>query len=158
MDDKLKRLMDLKKHSREISPVEQKAKLDVLGKLSDEMNSAMSNKMKGLKKVTVASNDPKGLEDGLAKAQQMIAGHESHSEASPDESSPDLEEMEEEMHEDLDGDHEAGESPEHKQAVLGGHEDDASETGPDEMSDEDLDSKIKELMAHKAMRNHKVNI
>lgn len=41
----------------------------------------------------------------------------------------DLEQMEEETHQDLDGDNEAGESPEHKAAVLG-----------DEESSEDEDS------------------
>lgn len=70
--DAMKKLKD-KKGMHKMHPMEQKAKLGVLGDLRDMAQNAMGDKLKGgMGKVTVASNSPQGLQHGLNKAQDMV--------------------------------------------------------------------------------------
>lgn len=64
MKDKLMKMMGEKK---KLSPIEQKAKMGVLEQLKKDMQDMMGEKVAGLKKVTVASSDKHGLEEGLKK-------------------------------------------------------------------------------------------
>lgn len=142
MKDKLAKMMGEKK---KLSPIEMKAKTGVLEQLKKDMQDMMGEKLSGLKKVTVASNDPKGLEAGLAKAKEMI-----HGGAEPDSHLPD---QHEEALEDESPEEEASESPEmeeseHKDhmSMALGHD---GEEGHE--SEEELDAKIQELLKKKAM-------
>lgn len=69
MDDMLKRFKDKKK---DMSKSEKSAKMDVLKGLSKEMGDLMGEKLKGLKKVTVASDSQEGLKHGLEKAEEIL--------------------------------------------------------------------------------------
>lgn len=99
----------------------------------------MAIPLKGLKKVTVASDSPEGVKTGLDKAKEMLSSGEHD---------PDMEGLEEEMGEDLDHDNEAGEDPEHAEKVLGEKE------AP--MSEEELDEKIQELLKMKEQLKHRM--
>jgi hypothetical protein len=139
----IKALMGKKKS---LSPIETKAKTNVLESLKNSMQDLMGEKVSGLKKVTVASNDKEGLKAGLDKAKNLLGNHES----------ADVEGAEEDLGEDLDHDQEEGESEEHKAKVLGlsdeeeSPEEEASETPSEEMSEDELDQKIQELLKKKA--------
>lgn len=156
MMDKLSKLMSLKKSGREMSPIEKKAKMDVLGKLNGVADEALGNKLKGLKKVTVASDSPEGLSEGLSKAKEMLHGthgdvdaHEADEKESGD--GPDLEGMADEMQEELaPGDHADEEEAE--------MHDPSPAAAEHEDGHGDIDAKIHQLMLAKEMRNKKVNI
>jgi replication-associated recombination protein RarA len=86
----------LKKKAAEQSknPVDSKmieAKKNVVQQIMDMLKGDMAGQMKGLKKVTVASNDEEGLKKGLNKAQEIIGSASEDAEPS--------EEMEEEIEE-----------------------------------------------------------
>ena len=138
------------KGGKKLSPLEQKAKLGVVGAMRDQAAEMMGDKIKGLKKVTVASNDKKGLAEGLDKAKELI-------DSKPGE------------HEDIESDkydfpgkddamaaaehHDNGmendeETPEHES--LESPKEEASEH--EDMSEDEIDSKLKELMALKAKK------
>lgn len=74
--DHLKRLKD-KKGMHKMHPIEQKAKMGVISDLRDMADNAMGDKLKGLNKVTVASDSPQGLQHGLSKAQDMMPDQDS---------------------------------------------------------------------------------
>ena len=97
-DDMMKRFKDKKK---EMSGSEKSAKMSVLKDLSSEMAGMMGDKLKGLKKVTVASDSKEGLKEGLSKAEDLLEGKlpESSmvSEEDSEESEPEMEEASEEM-------------------------------------------------------------
>lgn len=115
---------------KKLSGAEKKGKEETLQSLIDDMMGMDGEKVKGLKKVTVASNSPKGLEKGLDKAKELI-GH-APTGGLEDEEMPEGEEMmEEEMPE-----HEAEESPEMEEAE---HEEEGSE------SPEELEAEIEKL-------------
>lgn len=71
MDAKLQKLKDLKKSK--MSNLEKDAKSSVLNSLKDLAQSEMGGKLKGLKKVTVASDSEEGLEKGLDLAKEKIS-------------------------------------------------------------------------------------
>ena len=140
--------------AKKLSPIELKAKTNVLEQLKQAMQDEMGGKLSGLKKVTVASDSKHGLEQGLDKAKHLLGSHE-------DADQEQVEGAEEDMHEDLDHDHEEGESPEHQDMVMGHDEEEspseeASESPEDEMSEDSLDKKIQELLAKKEMMKKKV--
>jgi hypothetical protein len=69
----LQKLMAKKKsEGKKLSGAEKKGKEDTLQSLIDDMMGMDGEKVKGLKKVTVASNSPKGLSKGLDKAKELI--------------------------------------------------------------------------------------
>lgn len=63
-----------KKDDPAMSPMEQEAKMKVLGGMKDEADGDLLGKLQGLQKVSVASNDAEGLAAGLDKAKQMLGG------------------------------------------------------------------------------------
>ena len=69
--DNLKKLRD-KKGMHKMHPMEQKAKMGVMEDLQKMAHDAMGGKLKGMKKVTVASDSEEGLEHGLDKAHDVI--------------------------------------------------------------------------------------
>ena len=113
MNDMFKKMLEDKKGSmgKEMSPVDKQATGDVLHDLMSYLSSLQGDKVKGLKKVTVASNDPKGLVMGLSKAKDMLKDGEDESE---DESSEDpaeeLMESPEDEHKEEESEHDEDES------------------------------------------------
>lgn len=69
--DQLKKLRE-KKGMHKMHPMEQKAKMGVMEDLQKMAHDAMGGKLKGMKKVTVASDSEEGLEHGLDKAHDVI--------------------------------------------------------------------------------------
>lgn len=61
---------------------ETKAKMDVLAEIRKLAMEAMGHDVKGVKKVTVASDDEEGLAEGLDKAKEMVTEEGSADEAS----------------------------------------------------------------------------
>ena len=148
MDDAMKKLMELKK-GKQLMPIEKNAKMSVLHQMKKDMEDMMGDKLKGVKKVTVASNSGEGLAEGLDKAKHLLGEH-------GDADEEQMEPAEEDLGEDLDHDHEEGEPESHLEKMsehgFGG---DASEENAEhdgEESDEDLDAKIEALMKKKNSR------
>lgn len=69
--DNLKKLRDKKKDSK-MHPLEKKAKMEVMEHLQKMAQGAMGDKLKGMHKVTVASDSPQGLQTGLHKAEDVL--------------------------------------------------------------------------------------
>lgn len=136
MIDKLK-----KKKGKEMSSVEKDAKMSVVESLRDMAAKAMGDKLHGLKKVTVASDSKDGLEKGLEKAKDLLSN------------TPEADAMKEKGQKDPmsgldeaeDPFSEAEESAEHEASESS--EEEASEH--EELSEDELDAKIKELLAQK---------
>ena len=129
------------KSGKELSDNEREAKMSVVSGLRDMAQSMMGDKLKGLKKVTVASNDEQGLKSGLEKAKSMLSDmpkdpfHESQDAES--ESPARAEEGAE------DESHELGES----------EEEESSEHQPEEeLSEEEINAKLEHLMKLKAKK------
>ena len=134
----IKKLLELKAKKKQLDPIDKEAKTSVVKGLQRAAEELMGEKLNGLKKVTVASNDKEGLEKGLDKAKDMLSKHDPESEG---------EKLEEETGMDLDSDNEQGESEEHQEAVL----------GESEYSEQELDAKLAELMKQKeALKAKKV--
>ena len=153
--DKFKQMLQMKaKDAKPMSNLEKNAKLKAVHQMRKMATDEMSEPLKNLKKVTVASNEPEGLKMGLEKAKQML-GHD-----------PEMEQMEEETGEDLDHDNEEGEDPAHQMKVMGHEEgspeEEASESpeeekAEEEMSPEELQAKIHELqMMLQEKQSHKM--
>lgn len=134
---KLEKLMEEKKRKGQtLSKSHAKAKSGVIQDLMDDMMGLDSDKIKGLKKVTVASNSPKGLEKGLDKAKEIVGNKELSEEMMSDgEELADSEEMESE------------ESPEMEVAEHEGEEEGM----------EEKDAKIAELEAKIAKLEEKLD-
>lgn len=64
-------MLNKKKQGNELSDSEKKSKLEALMGMKDLAMSHMGNKLKNLKKVTVASDSPQGLKAGLHKAEDL---------------------------------------------------------------------------------------
>lgn len=127
MRDKLMKLMQEKK-AKKLSPIEKNAKMNVLKDIQDMASDEMGSKLKGLKKVSVASDSKEGLQEGLDKAKELL--DKNISEQKEDESS-EHESMESESEELAEEAMESEEQPE------------------EEMSLEDVEQKIQELMKKK---------
>lgn len=106
--------------AKKLSEVDKKASMNVLGDLRKMAQDEMKGKMASMKKVTVASDSKEGLKKGLEKAEDILEGEEKCGMCSK--TPCECEESEDE------------------------YESDDSE----EMSEEEIDAKIKELMALKA--------
>jgi hypothetical protein len=129
----LHKLMAKKKsEGKKLSPMEKKGKEDTLQSLIEDMMGMDGDKVKGLKKVTVASNSPKGLEKGLDKAKEIVGNAPLSEEMMSDEEMPEGEEMmEEEMPE--------GESEESSEMESEEAEDESLDT------EEELEAEIEKL-------------
>jgi hypothetical protein len=146
--------MDMKKKGKPLSDREIEAKTKVVQAMRDMAASQMGDKLKGLKKVTVASNDPAGLKEGLEKAKQLISKKPGDDE---DESMEDpMEEASETPEEEAseEKDENSHDMPMHSSMTIDhGSDDHESEEGSDEfahMDEQELDEKLQELMAAKA--------
>lgn len=71
MDSKFDKMLE--KKGKKLSPVEQKAKGDVLSDLRDQASGMMSDKLGSLKKVSVMAPDEEGLKEGLDKAKDFVS-------------------------------------------------------------------------------------
>jgi len=134
MYSKLHSLMKKKADKGDVlSKSHAKAKSGILQDLMDDMMGMEGDKVKGLKKVTVASNSPKGLEKGLEKAKEIVGD----APMAEDEEMPEGEEMAEGE------EHEAEESPEMEVAEEEGEEKEV----------EDLKAEIEKLKEKLAKHN-----
>ena len=70
MHDKMMKMLGKK---RDLSEHEKSAKMDVMKEMRDEAAKAMHGKLDGLKKVSVMSDSPQGLKEGLDKAKSMMS-------------------------------------------------------------------------------------
>jgi hypothetical protein len=113
---------------KKMSPLEQKAKMKALKEANGMASDMLKGHLSGLKKVTVASDSKKGLEEGLKKAEGIVGGDKSSSPFGQDEESPE---------------HEAGES---ESEEYGEHADQVLEACDTE---EEIDDLIKKLMEKK---------
>lgn len=68
--DKFDKLLE--KKGKKLSGVEQRAKGDVLSGLQNGPSDSLSDKLAGLKKVSVAAPSQEGLEEGLEKAKELV--------------------------------------------------------------------------------------
>lgn len=145
MNDKMmKMLMSKKKEGKDLSDTDKKSKLEALMGMKSMASDMMSDKLKGLKKVTVASNDPQGLKSGLDKAKEMIEG--SPEEEMSEDPSEEKAEMPDEMKSDMDYKRDAVNSDEVDQVLEA-----ANCHSPEEI--EELISKLqakKDEMIHKS--------
>lgn len=131
-----KKMKDKKSH---LGENESKAKMSVLQDLKDSMADMMKDRLDGgLKKVTVASDSKEGIKKGLEKAKQLMNGDMSPAAA---EHAGKMEDEEEEGAEHEASESEAEESAEHDEGMEPKEE--------EEMSEAELDAKIKKLMAMK---------
>lgn len=132
---------------KKLSEIEKKASSKVLGELRKHTQQMMNDKMKGLKKVTVASDSAEGLKKGLSKAEELIKGKMPKEDdlLTPEEGELDKAHgLEEESEEE-----EASESPEMEASEdesMEEHEYDEEEC----KTPEEIDAKIKELLKKKA--------
>lgn len=131
---------------KKLSDVEKKASSKVLSDLRSHAQSMMNNKMKGLKKVTVASDSKEGLKAGLEKAEEILGSKGSASDLTK---SPKGEVFGKSKSEELDE-----ENPEEIEG-LESDESEVEEEDSEEMSEEELDAKIKELMSLKSKLQNK---
>jgi hypothetical protein len=137
MKPDFKKLLESKKKKGDVlSPLEAKARMSALGDLKEDMMGSELDKLKGLKKVTIASNSPKGLEKGINMAKEIVGNK------MLDKSEYGSEEMpEDEMMGEESAEHEAAESPEMESA------EESEEAGDEEMSKDELLAEIERLKA-----------
>lgn len=127
MKDKLEKLFEKKaKEGGSMPDHEREAKMDVVKQMKSDMAELMGDKLKGSKKITVASDSKEGLKAGLDKAEQLLAGGGLAAAA------------DDEDHIEKDEPVEDSESP----LVEG-----------DELSEEELDEQLARLMAMKKARS-----
>ena len=122
-----KMLKQMKGKESKMSSHEKDAKMGVLSHLRDMAQESMGSKLHGLKKVSVMSDKPEGLEMGLAKAKELVKHLEEGSSEEEMSESPDVEASE-------------------------GSEQEMSE---EEMTPEEIDAQIEHLMALKQSLNKK---
>lgn len=88
----MKELQELlkSKKGKEMSEDGMSAKMTALKDLRSMANDMIGKDLQGLKKVTVASDSPEGLQAGLEKAEDIVGGEENEemSEMSEDEEMP----------------------------------------------------------------------
>lgn len=70
--DMFKELLKKKQSKGEMDPKHKEAKMGVLKEIRDMAAGDMGDEIKGMKKVTVAAPDRKGLEEGLDRAEDMV--------------------------------------------------------------------------------------
>lgn len=163
----MKKLMELmakkKEEGKMISPMEKDAKMGVLKDLHKMASDSMAEKVNGIKKVSVAAPDKKGLETGLDKAKQIVKDMPGMSEDAEDGDGRDGDEFaggddeqrEEDAHMDLDGDNEEGEDADHVEKVMGHMSHEMAPGEHDDMDESEIDAKLAELMKKKEMMKSK---
>lgn len=151
MHDKLAKLIASKKDK--LSDSEKNAKMSVVKDMHDLASGMMHDKLKGLQKVTVASDDPEGLKAGLEHAHDIVDQHE-HMDGDEG-NSEDMEEPAEREDGSLEGeDKEEGEAQAYEGKETPEEEAEEEEEREEHMSPEEIHAKIAELQAkllkHKA--------
>jgi uncharacterized protein YabN with tetrapyrrole methylase and pyrophosphatase domain len=125
------------KNGRKMSPMEAKAKLATLKSLMKEMDDMMFDSMKNAKgmKVSIMSDSPEGLKEGIEKAEELL---EKKSELGFDS---------------------------HKLSKMTEKEDEEEKEGEEEISNdeeeesaEDLDAKIAELLTKKKRKESQLKV
>lgn len=140
-DKLLAKKMKDKKSS--MGDTERDAKMSVLEHVKDLAQNMMKDKLGGLKKVTVASDSPEGIQEGLMKAKAMLGSH-------GEDSSDDSDEGEDhamphpDTHSEASSSSEPSESPADEAAEMESDEHDS-----DDLSEDEVDQKLQELMALK---------
>lgn len=124
MKEMMDKLMELKKEGKRLSSNEKEAKMNVLGELGNKAGKNMVERLKGMKKVSVMSDSPEGLKEGLDTAEELVEGAEG-----------------EDKPEDV-------LAPDYKTQG----EEEMAELDCSDMSDEELDANIQALMMEKASR------
>lgn len=137
--------------SGKLSPMQTKAKTNVLEQLKAEMQDMMMKKVSNLKE-GFGKEDSDGEDYGTSSASNIIKNVDNYSDADSN-----IEDAEEDMGEDLDHDHEDGESSSHKKAISDMAEGDDTSFGTQakEDSEDELDKKIKDLLRKKDMMKGK---
>lgn len=141
----IKMLQKKKAESGDMSDNEKTAKEHVVKGLRDMASGMMGDKLKGLKKVTVASDSAEGLHDGLEKAKDLIGHGEEGDELGDSGSDHELDDTEsgdDRGDSEMSGD--GSPDDEHEDPGMSEHGDE------DEETEEELDQKLKDLMAKKA--------
>lgn len=91
LKEKLIELLKKKKREgAEISDVEKEAKMSAVKDLSGMASEMMGGKLKGLKKITVASDSAEGLKEGLEKAEEIVEAKSEPEEEMEEESSDEM--------------------------------------------------------------------
>lgn len=121
-----------------MDPLEKEARTTAIQAMRKMAEDEMSGK---LKKVTVASNSPVGLKEGLTKAKEML---------SKDEPMLESEDQDGDMEEGMD--HEAAEGQAEENSEHGG---DSGPSDLDGMSEAEIDAKLEELMKLKSRKGIK---
>lgn len=150
LHEKMKKLMSGKKG---MSDNEKNAKMDVVQHLRDMASDAMKGRMDS-HKVSVASDSSEGLKHGLEKAKEIVSSSEQaklvHDAENPEHDA--LSAHEEHRPEEQEGtpEEEASESPaeEAKEQAHG-------EGDEEDLSEEDINSKLEHLMALKKKKQAK---
>lgn len=136
--DMLKELMKKKGKKDDIDPTYKHAKMGVLKHISDMASGAMGDDIKGLKKVTVASSDREGLEDGLETAKKLVSKKGKALDTNSFES----------------GDEEMEESPEHEASESPEQEEEEHEGEDESPAHEASESPAKEKEEHRVVKEH----
>ncbi len=127
---------DLLKKAKPLSPEAAKAKAKSIKELLSMLKDGMGEELKGVKKVTVASDSKEGLDAGLDKAKELLGKEDQESEDKKEESEGD----------EVSPLHKLEESSESK-------EEEKSESPADEKSEEEkiseLEKQLEELKAKK---------
>jgi hypothetical protein len=159
--EKFRKLLE-KKHAegKSLSGVEKDAKSSVLEHLKQMASDSIGDKLKGLKKVTVASDSPHGLAEGLDKAKEMIGDPGVHDKGGEPGEHMEHDEGHMMPNEEESDEHEASESPEQEEAEEQAEGTEADEHPEDSigqehnefdhMSEDELDQHLQKLMQHKA--------
>lgn len=94
-DKMMQLMMKKKKEGKELSGVEKDAKMKVVHDLKSMADEIMSDKLSGMKKVTVASDSKEGLKEGLEKAEEILEAAPESEETEESEEAPEMEASEE---------------------------------------------------------------
>lgn len=145
-------LKEKMKDGKKLSDSEMKAKMGVLDELKSMASDAMGEKIKGMQEVRVAAPDEEGLKEGLEKAEELIeAKDEMMEEDSENEQLEEsLEDSDDDTPEDDDYETEPGRQPQEMGDIEEEHsEEDDSYGDYEEMTEDELEAKIAELMKRK---------
>ena len=162
---------------KQMSPVEKQAKMNAVKDMRKHVSDQMAEPLHSLKKVSVASDSPEGLQAGLEKAKQVVQqGPDMGDDGSqmladggfPNEKFPkqddgmagslhddDLEGLEEETGDDLEHDDERGEPVGHVAQVMEGHAEQHASDLNEHSTPDEIEAKIQELTKMKQLYHQK---
>lgn len=156
MTDKMKKMLDKKKGQGKMSEVEKDAKMSVVNHMKDMASKMMGDHVKGLKKVSIASNSGEGLKEGLHKAEEILDSRSEDGHSSMHDSENEMDAAPEgEVHDSGAGEYGKDmRDKTHDEYQEEAQETDAEkaaedESGEDDMDEEELNSKLEKLMALK---------